>query len=145
MRARLVEGVTGMRFGSRRWGLVAALVTSVVLAVLLSPLGFESRPPADLTLIGYISIGAVVAGTLLDVAAIVLIARRARPASILALVGSVAFLLPIATDKAGAFFSLPAPPVISALEYVFLVVALVALILAWSVRRGSERGGSSQG
>jgi hypothetical protein len=85
------------------------LASSIVLAVLLSPLGFERRPPADLTLVGFISIGAVGAGILLDLAAIVLISRRARLASVLALVGSVAFLLPFVTDKTGVFFTVPRP------------------------------------
>lgn len=134
-----------MRLGKGRSALVVALASSVVLAVLLSPLGFERRPPADLTLVGYISIGTVAAGILLDLAAIVLIFRRVRLASILAMVGSVVFLFPSVTDKAGAFFSLPAPPVISALEYVHLVVLLVTLLLAWTVFRGSERGRPSQG
>jgi hypothetical protein len=133
-----------MRLGSARSALVAALASSVVLAVLLSPLGFERRPTADLTLVGYISIGAVAAGVLLDLAAIVLIFRRVRLASVLALVGSVAFLLPFVTDKAGAFFTVPAPQVINVLEYVFLVVLLVTLYLAWTVHRGSERGRPSR-
>ena len=129
-----------VRLGNGRSALVAALACSVVLAVLLSPLGFERRPPADLTLIGYISIGTVAAGILLDLAAIVLIFRRVRLASILAIVGSVVFLFPSVTDKAGAFFSLPAPPVISALEYVHLGVLLTTLLLAWTVCRRSEGG-----
>jgi len=133
-----------MGLGKGRSALVVALACSVVLAILLSPLGFERRPSADLTLVGYISIVAVAAGILLDLAAIVLIFRRVRLASILALVGSVAFLLPNVTDKAGAFFSLSAPPVISALEYVHLVVLVVTSLLAWIVLRESERGRPSR-
>jgi hypothetical protein len=129
-----------MRLGKGSVALVVALVLSVALAVLLSPLGFERRPPADLTLIGYISIGSVVAGILLSLAAIVMIIRRVRSASLLAIVGLIAFLIPNITDKTGVFFSLPAPPVISALEDVHLVVVLVALVLAWTVHRESEPG-----
>jgi hypothetical protein len=128
-----------MRLGRGSLALVAALAVNVVLAVLLSPLGFERRPPADLTLIGYLSIAAVAVGVLLDLVAMLLIFRRVRLASILALVGSVAFLLPNITDKAGAFFSLPAPPVISVLEYMHLVVLLVTFVLAWTVYRGNDR------
>jgi hypothetical protein len=128
-----------MRLGRGSLALVAALAVSVVLAVLLSPLGFERRPPADLTLIGYFSIAAVAAGVLLDLVAILLIFRGVRLASILAIVGSVAFLLPSITDKAGAFFSLPAPPGISVLEYMHLAVLLVTLVVAWTVYRGSDR------
>ena len=129
-----------MRLGKGSVGLVVALALSVVLAVLLSPLGFERRPPTDLTLIGYISIGSVVAGILLSLAAIAMIIRRVRFGSLLAIVGSVVFLIPNVTDKIGVFFSLAAPPVISALEDVHLVVVLTALVLAWTVYRGSESG-----
>ena len=120
--------------------LLVALISSIVLAVLLSPLGFERRPPADLTLVGYISIGAVAGGVLLDLAAIVLLFRRPRLAAVVAIIGSVAFLIPNMTDKAGAFFSLPAPPVISVLEYIHLGVLLVTLLLAWTVYREGEGG-----
>jgi hypothetical protein len=137
---RLFEGDRRMSLGRGPWTLVVALVLSVVLAVLLSPLGFERRPPADLTLIGYVSIGAVAAGVLLDLVAIVLIFRRVRLASMLAIIGSIVFLLPYVTDKAGAFFSVPAPFVISAVENVFLAVLLISLLLALSVYRGSRRG-----
>jgi hypothetical protein len=125
-----------MRLSKGSAALVAALAASVILAVLLSPLGFERRPPTDLTLIGYLSIGAV----LLDSAAIILIFRRVSLAAILAIVGSVIFLVPSVTDKAGVFFSAPAPPVISTLEYVHVVVLLVTLLLAWFVYRGSSPG-----
>jgi hypothetical protein len=127
-----------MRLGRGSLALVAALAVGVVLAILLSPLGFERRPPSDLTLIGYVSIAAVAAGVVLDLVAILLIFRGVRLASILAIVGSLAFLLPSITDKVGAFFSVPAPPVISVLEYMHLVVLLVTLLLAWTVYRGSD-------
>ena len=131
-----------MRLGNRHMALLVALISSIVLAVLLSPLGFERRPPADLTLVGYISIGAVAGGVLLDLAAIVLLFRRPRAAAVVAMMGSVAFLIPTMTDKAGAFFSLPAPPVISVLEYIHLGVLLVTLLLAWTVYREGEGGPS---
>lgn len=131
-----------MRLGKGSVALVVALVSSIVLAVLLSPLGFERRPPTDLTFIGYISIGSVALGILLDLIATVMILRRVGFASLLAIVGSVLFLVPNVTDKMGVFFSLVAPPVISGLEDVHLVVVLVALVLAWIVHRGSHSGPS---
>ena len=133
-----------MRLGKAPAALVVALASSAILAVLLSPLGFERRPTTELTLIGYLSIAAVAAGILLDLAAIVLIFRRVRLAAILAIVGSVVFLVPSVTDKAGLFFSAPAPPVISVLEYVHVGVLLVTLLLAWSVYRVSSPAESSR-
>jgi hypothetical protein len=120
--------------------LLVALISSVVLAVLLSPLGFERRPSADLTIVGFVPIGAVALGVVLDVAAVILLFRGSRRAAVVAIIGSVAFLIPSVTDKAGAFFSLPAPPVISVLEYVHVGVVFVTLFLAWSVYRHGEGG-----
>ena len=133
-----------MRLGKASWALVVALLMNVLLAILLSPLGFETRPPTALTLIGYISIGAVAVGVLLSLASIVVIFRGARLASILAIVGSAVLLFPNVTDKVGAFFALPAPPVISALEYVFIAVLVVTLLLARTVYSGSKRTDSSR-
>ena len=87
---------------------------------------------------GYIAIGAVFAGLLLDFAAIVLLfRRRTRVASILAIVGSVLFVFPNAADRIGSFFTLPIPPVINILEYIFMAVLLLTLFLAARVRRES--------
>lgn len=60
----------------------------------------------------------------------------------MAIIGSVVFLVPSVTDKAGAFFSLPAPPVISVLEFIHVGVLLITVLLAWTVYRegkGAER------
>ena len=116
----------------------AALVVNVLLVILLSPLGFESRPPDHLKTVGYIAIGTIFIGFILDLASIILLFRRVRSALILAAVGSMLFFIPIVGDQAGAFFSLPIPPVINTLEYIFIVVLLVTLFLAWTVYRESN-------
>lgn len=126
-----------MKLSRSDWVLAAALGLSVVLAVLLSPLGFESRPPSHLKIVGYIAIGTVFAGVIIDVASIVLLFRRAGLASTLAIVGSILFVFPGVVDQTGSFFSLPIPPLINTLEYVFTAVLLVTLFLAWRVHTQS--------
>ena len=118
--------------------LAVALVVNVLLVILLSPLGFETRPPTDLKTVGYIAIGTIFAGLILDLASIILLFRRVRLASSLAIVGSLLFFIPIVGNKTGSFFSLRTPPVINTLEYVFIVVLLVTLFLAWTVYRESN-------
>ena len=118
--------------------LAAVLVVNVALVISLTPLGFESRPPTDLMMAGYIAIGTIFVGLLLDVASIVLLFWRVRLASMLAIVGSVLFFVPNVIDQTGSFFSLPRPPVINTLEYVFTGVLLVTLFLAWTVYRSSD-------
>ena len=113
------------------------LVLNVLLVILLTPIGFETRPPTDLTTVGYIAIGTIFAGLILDLAAIALLFRRVRLASGVAIVGSILFFFPIFGDQAGSFLSLPIPPVINTLEYIFVVVLLVTLYLASKVYRQS--------
>jgi hypothetical protein len=122
--------------------LILVLVVNVLLVILLSPLGFETRPPTDLKTAGYIAIGAIFAGFILDLASIILLFRRVRLASSLAIVGSLLFFIPIVGNKTGSFFSLPSPPVINTLEYIFIPVLLVTLFLASKVYRESNPSAS---
>jgi hypothetical protein len=126
-----------MRLSRSALALAAALGVSVVLAVLLSPLGFESRPSSHLKIVGFVAIGAVFAGTIIDLVSIVLLFRRVRLASTLAIVGSILFVFPNVADRTGSFFSLPIPPVINTLEYAHMAVLLVTLLLAWRVHARS--------
>jgi hypothetical protein len=118
--------------------LAVALVVNVVLVILLTPLGFETRPATDLKTVGYIAIGTIFAALILDVASFALLFRRVRLASSLAFVGSILLFFPIFGDQAGLFFSVPIPPAIHTLEYISVVVLLVTLFLASKVYRESD-------
>jgi hypothetical protein len=118
--------------------LAVALVVNVVLVILLTPLGFETRPATDLKTVGYIAIGTIFAALILDVASFALLFRRVRLASSLAFVGSILLFFPIFGDQAGFFFSVPIPPAIHTLEYISVVVLLVTLFLASKVYRESD-------
>ncbi len=82
--------------------LAVALVVNVLLVILLTPLGFETRPSADLKTVGYIAIGTIFAGLILDVASFALLFRRVRLASSLAIVGSILLFFPIFGDQTGS-------------------------------------------
>jgi len=127
-----------MKLSRNAIALAVALVVNVLLIILLTPLGFETRPPSDLKPIGYVAIGTIFTGLILDLASIGLLFRRVRLASMLAVVGSILFFLPIFGDQTGAFFSLPTPPTINSLEYIFVVVLLVTIFLASKVYRESK-------
>jgi len=133
--ARLGCYLPHVRLSRNALALGLALVVNVLLVILLTPLGFESRPATDLKTVGYIAIGTIFVGLILDLASIVLLFMRVRLASSLAIVGSILFFFPIFGDRLGSFFSLPIPPVINILEYVFFVVLLVTLFLASRVYR----------
>lgn len=127
-----------MKLSRNAIALAVALVANVVLVILLTPVGLETRPGTDLKSLGTIAIAISFVGLILDLASIVLLFRRGSLASILAIVGSILQFFPIFADRIGAFFSLPIPPVINVLEYVFLVVLLVTLYLASRVYRESD-------
>jgi hypothetical protein len=118
--------------------LAALLVVNVALVFLLTPLGFEDRPSSELKTVGYIAIGTIFVGLFLDVASFVLLFRNVRWAARLAIVGALLFFFPIVGDQLGAFFTLPIPPVINTLEYIFTGVLLVTLFVAWRVYRESK-------
>ena len=118
--------------------LAVALVVNVLLVILLTPLGFETRPATDLKTVGYIAIGTIFAALILDVASFALLFRSVRLASSLAIVGSILLFFPILGDQAGSFFSLPIPPAIHTLESISVVVLLVTLFLASKVYRESN-------
>ena len=124
-----------MKLSRNRMALGAALVVNVLVVMLLTPLGFESRPATDLKTVGYIAIGTIFVGLALFLASFALLFRRARLASRLAIVGSILFFFPILGDQTGSFFSLPIPPVIRTLEYILVVLLLLTLFLAWNVHR----------
>jgi hypothetical protein len=127
-----------MKLSRNALALAVALAVNVLLVILLTPLGFETRPATDLKTVGYIAIGTIFAGLTLDVASIALLFRRVRLASSMAIVGSVLFFFPIFGDRVGSFFSLPIPPVINTLEYIFVPVLLVTLFLASKVYKESN-------
>ena len=117
--------------------LAVALVIDILVIIFLTPVGFETRPPSDLKIFGYIAIGTIFAGLALYLASIGLLFRRIRLASGLAIVVSILFFLPVLGDQAGLFFSLQIPPVINILEYILSIALLATIFLAWRVYRKS--------
>ena len=111
--------------------LAIVMVVNVLIIILLTPLGFETRPQSDLKPLGYIAIVSIFVGLALDLASIGLLFKRARVrlASSLAIANSILFLLIVFVDRTGSFFSAPIPPVINTLEYLFVVVIVVTLLL----------------
>ncbi len=118
--------------------LLVALVVCVVVIILLTPIGFESRPQSDLKTVGYIAIGTIFAGLALYLLSIAFLFRRVRLASKLAIIASILYFVPVIGDRAGAFFSVPEPPAINILEYILVPVLLATLFLALRVYRKSS-------
>jgi hypothetical protein len=120
------------------------MIVNVIVIILLTPIGFESRPQSELTTLGYLAITSIFVGLAMDLASIVLLLKRVRVrlASGLAIISSILFFLIIFVDRIGSFFSVPIPPAISTLEYLFIVVLIVTLFLAAMVYRRSKPASS---
>jgi hypothetical protein len=135
---------TGTKFSRNAIILAIVMIVNVVIIILLTPIGFETRPQSHLKTLGYFAITTIFVGLGLDLASIVLLFKRVRVrlASSLVIVSSVAFLLVISVDRTGSFFSVPTPPAINTLEYLFTAVLIVTLFTASLVYRGSKPASS---
>ncbi len=131
---------TGTKFSRYAIILAIVMIVNVVIIILLTPIGFETRPTSALKTLGYIAITTIFVGLALDLTSIVLLFKRIRVrlASSLVIISSVAFLLVVLVDRTGSFFSVPTPPAINHLEYIFAPVLIVTLIIASLVYRESK-------
>ncbi len=120
--------------------LAIVMIVNVVIIILLTPIGFETRPQSDLKPLGYVAIATIFVGLAFDLASIGLLFKRVRVrlASSLAIVSSVLFFLIIFADRTGSFFSVPIPHAINTLEYLLIVILIVTLFIATLVYRGSK-------
>jgi hypothetical protein len=117
------------------------MIVNVVIIILLTPIGFETRPISALKPLGYIAITTIFVGLALDLTSIVLLLFkrvRVRLASSLVIVSSVLFFLIISVDRTGSFFSVPTPPAINTLEYILIAVLIVNLVIASIVYREKD-------
>lgn len=120
--------------------LLVALVITVVVVVLLTPLGFETRPTSDLKSFGYAAIAVIFLGLALYLTSIAVLFRRGRSASWFAIAASILLSVPVVGDQFGYFFSVPMPAPIRVLEYVLAAAILFDIVLAGLVlkERGSD-------
>lgn len=119
--------------------LAAVLVIYVVLDILLTPVGhLETRPVADVTGIGFASLGLLFVGLVLAILSLVLLFRRSRRAPVVAIVAGVLFFPAAIADQVGLFSSLRPPAAIAVLELVQALVAIVVIFMGFVLlRRGT--------
>ncbi len=126
-----------LSFNGRR--LLIALVVNVAIGVFLTPLGpFETRPVSALRSPTWPA--TFVVGMVLNLACAVALFARDREASVLAVVASIFFIVPIAADQTGLFMSLPPPPAISILELATVLVAALVIFYGSKVYREPTAG-----
>src|SRR3989442_3640475 len=102
--------------------LFVVLLVCVLVIILLTPIGFETRPQSDLMTLGYVAIGTIFTGLALFLLSIGFLFRRVRLASSPAIIASILFFGPLIRDRAGALFSFRIPPAINMLEYLLVLL-----------------------
>jgi len=111
--------------------LAILLLVSLVLGVLLSPLGFETRAPAFLSNSSFLPwLGLGLSGLILTIVSLVLVFFKPRIASILATIGSIGSLALFLGDQAGLAAPVRPPLPITVLEIVTTVVIAAILFIA---------------
>jgi hypothetical protein len=136
---------TGTKLSINAIILAIVMIVNVVIIILLTPIGFETRPTSALKTLGYLAITTIFVGLALDLTSIALLLFkrvRVKLASGLATISSVLFFLIISVDRTGSFFSVPIPPAINTLEYLLTAVLIVTLIIASLVYIGSKPASS---
>jgi uncharacterized membrane protein YtjA (UPF0391 family) len=114
------------------------MVIYLIIIILLTPLGFETRPSSSFTTTGIATLVLVFVGVALVVASLVLLAYRPRRSPILAVVGVLLYFPIFFADQAGQFSALRAPTAISYLEYLQALVAIVVIALALRFRKRAQ-------
>ena len=69
---------TGTKLSRNVMIFATVMVVNVVIIILLTPIGFETRPQSDLKTFGYIAIATIFVGLALDLASIGLLFKRLR-------------------------------------------------------------------
>jgi hypothetical protein len=111
--------------------LAVLLLLFVFCDLLLSPVGFETRASAifkDPSSLPWL--GILFAGLILNVLSLILVLFRPRVASVLAMIGTVVYLVPLIADQLHIFTQLAPPPLIADVEGVTAVVLLGVFISA---------------
>ena len=125
-----------IRPSSRGRVLAVLLVVYIVSDILLTPLGgLETRPSADVTTVGFITVSVFFVGLALSVAALLLLFYKPRKLPIVALVAGILYFPVFIADQSGNFSSLQPPTAIAALEIVQAVVALATIFLASNIHQ----------
>ncbi len=111
--------------------LAILLLVFIFCDVLLSPAGFETRASAIFSNPSSLPwLGILFGGLILNVLSLLLVFFRPRIASILAMIGTILYIVPLIADQAHIFTPLAPPPLITDVEGVVAVVLLGVFISA---------------
>jgi hypothetical protein len=109
--------------------LAIAFAVMSVCGFLFTPAGLETRPLSALR--SYALIPVFLAGTILDIASLILIFKKPRIAAVTGIVAAIMYVFLAPGDQAEIFFvGVPVPVGITINEIVALVASIVVLLFA---------------
>jgi hypothetical protein len=109
--------------------LAIAFAVMSVCGFLFTPAGLETRPLSALR--SYALIPVFLAGTILDIASLILIFKKPRIAAVTGIVAAIMYVFLAPGDQAEIFFvGVPVPVGITINEIVALIASIVVLLFA---------------
>ena len=113
-----------------------------VCGFLFTPAGLETRPLSSLR--SYALIPVFFAGTILDIASLILIFKKPRIAAVTGIVAAIMYVFLAPGDQAEIFFvGVPVPVGITINEIVALIVSIVVLLFAPMVYLANRKSSKS--
>jgi hypothetical protein len=132
-----------MALPTSRRALTAVVLLGFICVVLLTPLGFETRPTPSIHPLGFVVLLGIFVTVALKALSVLLLRHRPRIATILIPMGTVLVVVGITIDRVGLFSSYAPPGRISVVEAVFVLLELGALLLALRIRSEISAGVSA--
>jgi hypothetical protein len=122
--------------------LAIAFAVMSVCGFLFTPAGLETRPLSVLR--SYALIPVFLAGTILDIASLILIFKKPRIAAVTGIVAAIMYVFLAPGDQAEIFFvGVPVPVGITTNEIVALIASIVVLLFAPMVYLANRKSAKS--
>jgi O-antigen ligase len=125
-------------------GFVISIIVALVLSLLLTPLGFETRPLSTVIFLGNLGLDAYLVGAILSVVSLVLVLRKNRfsLAATSGIAGQILFLPIILLDLTGNYSMLPPPQAIPPTEVATILASLTSIYIGLTALRRRNSLGS---
>jgi hypothetical protein len=122
--------------------LAIAFAAMSICGFLFTPAGLETRPLSALR--SYALIPVFLAGTILDIASLILIFKKPRIAAVTGIVAAIMYVFLAPGDQAEIFFvGVPVPVGITINEIVALIASIVVLLFAPMVYLANRKSSKS--
>ncbi len=131
-----------MKLSRNEKTLAIAFAVMSICGILFTPAGLETRPLSSLR--SYALIPVFLAGTILDIASLILIFKKPRIAAVTGIVAAIMYVFLAPGDQAEIFFvGVPVPVGITINEIVALIASIIVLLFAPMVYLANRKSSKS--